>query len=617
VANEEPSRVVRRAARARISAGLLVRLYRHLNKSRQRQFLMLIALMLVSALAEVVSLGAVLPFIGILASPQLVFKRRVVADAAIAWGITSPEQLVLPLTVIFVAAAILSGAIRVLLLWLSMRFTFASGAELSIDVYRRTLYQPYHVHVARSSSEVISGTMNKVGGTVLGVLLPLLTLLSSIILLVALVIALIAIDPVIAIVAAACFGTSYGCLTWVSRRRLRRNSQLIAVEQTRMIKAVQEGLGGIRDVLLDGTQDVYCEVYRRADEAWRRAQGENVFIGQSPKAVMETLGMVLLALFAYGLSRRTGGLANALPVLGALALGAQRLLPALQAAFTAWASIAGSQASLRDTIEMLDQPISSELLEPKPAPLPFRSAVRFQNVRFRYAPDLPWVLDGFDLTIAKGSRIGFVGTTGSGKSTALDLLMGLLVPNEGAILVDDQPLAGGRIRAWQQTIAHVPQNIFLADSTLAENIALGVPPSEIEMQRVRIAARQAHIAEFIESLPGGYDGRVGERGVRLSGGQRQRIGIARALYKQATVLVLDEATSALDSATEQSVMDAIDGLDRTLTVFIIAHRITTVRRCDSIVELEFGRVRAQGSYQQLVDSSQSFRRIADAATLNR
>ena len=204
---------------------------------------------------------------------------------------------------------------------------------------------------------------------------------------------------------------------------------------------------------------------------------------------------------------------------------------------------------------MLDQPISSELLEPKPAPLPFRSAVRFQNVRFRYAPDLPWVLDGFDLTIAKGSRIGFVGTTGSGKSTALDLLMGLLVPNEGAILVDDQPLAGGRIRAWQQTIAHVPQNIFLADSTLAENIALGVPPSEIEMQRVRIAARQAHIAEFIESLPGGYDGRVGERGVRLSGGQRQRIGIARALYKQATVLVLDEATSALDSATEQSVMD--------------------------------------------------------------
>lgn len=607
---------MKRAARIAISANLLVRLFRHLKESRQRQFIMLMVLMLVSALAEVISLGAVLPFIGILAAPHLVFKRRVIAELASAWGITSPEQLVLPLTLAFVVAAIVSGAIRVLLLWLSMRFTFATGAELSIDVYRRTLYQPYDVHVARSSSEVISGTLNKVGGTVLGVLLPLLGLLSSVILLCALIAALVAIDPVVAFVAASCFGVSYGIITWVSRRRLRRNSGLIAIEQTKMIKAVQEGLGGIRDVLLDGTQDVYCEVYRRADETWRRAQGENVFIGQSPRFVMEALGMVLLAAFAYGLSQRTGGLASALPVLGALALGAQRLLPALQQAFTAWASIAGNQASLRDTVEMLDQPIASELLEPKPAPLLFNSAIRFHEVRFRYACDLPWVLDGFNLTIKKGSRVGFVGLTGSGKSTALDLLMGLLRPSEGSILVDEQPLVGGRVRAWQQTIAHVPQNIFLTDSSFAENIALGVPRSAIDMQRVQLAARQAHIADFIEGRRGGYDSHVGERGIRLSGGQRQRIGIARALYKQATVLVLDEATSALDTTTEQSVMDAIDGLDPALTIFIIAHRMTTVRRCDRIVELEHGRVRAQGSYQELVDSSHSFRRIADAAILN-
>ena len=607
---------MKRTTRIAISANLLVRLYRHLNGTRRRHFVGLIALMIVSALAEVISLGAVLPFIAILAAPQLVLKHHIIAEYASVLGVTSPAQLVLPLTLTFVVAAIVAGAIRILVLWLSMRFTFASGVELSIDVYRRTLYQPYCVHVARSSSEVISGTMNKVGGTVLGVLLPLLTLLSSVILLAALIFTLIAIDPLIAIVAASCFGGSYGFITWVAGRRLKRNSQVIATEQTKMIKAVQEGLGGIRDVLLDGTQDVYCEIYRRADEAWRLAQGENVFIGQSPRFVMETLGMVLLATFAYGLSRRAGGLATALPVLGALALGAQRLLPALQQAFTAWASIAGSQASLRDTLEMLDQPISGELLGPKPAPLSFISTIRFHDVGFRYADDLPWVLDGFNLTIKKGSRIGFVGTTGSGKSTALDLLMGLLTPSEGAVLVDERPLVGSRVRAWQQTIAHVPQNIFLADSSLAENIALGVPRKAIDMQRLRLAAKQAHIADFIESRPGGYDGRVGERGIRLSGGQRQRIGIARALYKQATVLVLDEATSALDSATERSVMDAIDGLDRSLTVFIIAHRITTVRRCDSIVELEHGRVRAQGSYQELFDSSQSIRNIAEAATTN-
>jgi len=608
---------VKRTAHIAVSANLLVRLYRHLKPTRQRRFVILLGLMLISALAEVVSLGAVLPFIGILAAPQLVLKYHLVADFASFWGITSARQLVLPLTLGFVGAAVVAGAIRILLLWLNMRFTFASGAELSIDVYRRTLYQPYSVHVGRSSSEVISGTMNKVGGTVLGVLLPLLTLLSSVILLAALIIALIVIDPVIAIAAASCFGASYGAITWVSRRRLKRNSQLIAIEQTKMIKAVQEGLGGIRDVLLDGTHEVYCEIYRRADEAWRRAQGENVFIGQSPRFLMETIGMALLATFAYALSRRTGGLVGALPVLGALALGAQRLLPALQQAFTAWASIAGSQASLRDTLEMLDQPISSELLEPKPSPLPLHSTIRFQDVRFQYALDLPWVLDGFNLTIEKGSRIGIVGTTGSGKSTALDLLMGLLKPTEGAVLVDEQALVGTRVRAWQQTIAHVPQNIFLADSTLAENIALGVPRHAIDMQRVRLAAKQAQISDFVESRPRDYDGRVGERGIRLSGGQRQRIGIARALYKQATVLVLDEATSALDNATEQSVMDAIDGLDRALTVIIIAHRITTVRRCDSIVELEHGKVRAHGSYQELIASSQSLRRIADGTSINK
>ena len=233
-------------------------------------------------------------------------------------------------------------------------------------------------------------------------------------------------------------------------------------------------------------------------------------------------------------------------------------------------------------------------------------------VRFRYTEDGPWVLDDLNLTIPKGARVGFVGSTGSGKSTTLDLLMGLLMPTDGELLVDGQPICGNRVRAWQQTITHVPQSIYLADATLAENIAFGVPPDTIDQVRVQQAARQAQIADFIERQPEGYNSSVGERGILLSGGQRQRIGIARALYQKASVMVFDEATSALDNTTEQLVMDAIEGLSSELTVLFIAHRLTTLRRCDTIVELEHGQVVAQGTYEQLLNNSPSFRRMARA-----
>jgi ATP-binding cassette subfamily B protein len=327
---------------------------------------------------------------------------------------------------------------------------------------------------------------------------------------------------------------------------------------------------------------------------------------------MESLGMVLIALLAYGLSRQPGGIATALPVLGALALGAQRLLPALQQAYNAWATIRGSQASLGATIDLLNQPVSTELLLPPPTPMRFANSIRFENVRFRYSPTGPWVLDGLNLAIRKGERVAFVGSTGSGKSTTLDLLMGLIDPVGGRFLVDENSLSINQVRAWQRTIAHVPQSIFLADATIAQNIALGVVPADVNMERVRRAAKQAHIAEFIEGQQQGYDAIIGERGVRLSGGQRQRIGIARALYKEADVLVFDEATSALDNTTEQSVMEAIQGLGPHLTVVLIAHRLTTVRACDMIFELDGGRVVAQGSYDELLVSSPGFRQMAAA-----
>ena len=589
---------------------LYASLWRHLTRRRQRQLTLLLGLMVVSAFAEVVSLGAVVPFLGVLIAPDRVFNHPLVMGVAQSWGVTSADQLLLPLTLMFVTASLVAGAIRMMLLWASTRIAFSAGADLGIDVYRRTLYQPFHVHVARNSSEVISGIINKVNGVVFGALQPSLMLLSSLLLLIAIMLTLIAIDPLMALLASISFGVSYGFITWMSRHRVHSNSERIAFEQTQVVKALQEGLGGIRDVLLDGSQSVYCDIYRKADIPLRRAQGNNIFIGGSPRYIMEALGMSLIAVLAYSFNGNSGGIASVLPVLGALALGAQRLLPALQTIYSAWTSIAGSHASLDDTIELLEQPVLEEALQPAPVPLLLQRDIRFKDVSFRYADNGPWVLEGIDLAIPKGSRIGFVGNTGGGKSTALDLLMGLLLPTKGALLLDDQHLKGDRLRAWQRSIAHVPQSIYLADASIAENIAFGVAPQDIDLDRVKEAAQQAQIGDFIENLLEGYKATVGEQGIRLSGGQRQRLGIARALYKRASVLVFDEATSALDNATEQLVMEAIKGLSGDLTILLIAHRLSTIKQCDIVVELDQGRIVAQGTYDYLLEHSASFHKMA-------
>ena len=579
---------------------LLHRLWHHISSRRRHQFALLLGLTILSSLAEVVSLSAAIPFIGILTQPEKVFASPALAGVAQALGITSGAELVLPFTIGFAVAALVAGALRLLLLWVSIRLSNATGADLSIEVYRRTLYQPYSVHVARSSSEIISGITQKVG-TATGVLISVVTVITSTALFVAIMATLLAIDPIVAIIAALSFGSAYGVIAWLTRRRLVHNSQCIAQEQTQVVKALQEGLGAIRDVLLDGTQKVYCNVYRKAILQLQRASGENTFINQAPRYAMEALGMALIAAFVLALSHRPGGVAAALPILGVLALGAQRLLPLMQQLYGNWSVVAGSKAALANVLALLDQPLPAEANQLEPEPLALRDSIRFDNVRFRYGRNGPWVLDGIDLVIPKGARVGFIGSTGSGKSTALDLLMGLLDPTQGQILVDGQPVSLDHRRAWQRTVAHVPQSIFLADTTIAENIAFGIPPEQIDLERVRKAAEQARIAEFIESRPEEYRAIVGERGVRLSGGQRQRIGIARALYKQARVLIFDEATSALDSETEQAVMQSIEGLSEDLTILMVAHRLTTLKNCTQIVELGDGCIKRTGTYQQIMN----------------
>lgn len=590
-------------------ATLLVRLFRHISRRRRYQGLLLLGLTLASSVAEVVSLGAVIPFIGILTQPAKVLAYPPIASIAHSLDITTPGELVLPLTIAFALAALIAGGLRLLMVWVSLRIATATGTDLSMEVYRRTLYQPYRVHIARSSSEIISGITQKVASVTI-VLMSVVGLVTSGVLFAAIMTALVAFDPSVAVTALIIFGAGYGLVAWQTRRRLARNSQCIAEDQTSVVKALQEGLGAIRDVLLDGTQAVYIEGYGRAIGPLQRATGENIFINQAPRYAMETLGMILVAALAYSLTRTSGDVGAALPILGALGLGAQRLLPLLQQLYGNWSYVSGSRASLVDVLALLDQPLPDEIGRPLPPPLEFRNCVTFDNVRFRYGSSGPWILDGINLTIKKGGRVGIVGSTGSGKSTALDLLMALIDPTEGRMLVDGRSVDSQARRAWQRAIAHVPQNIYLADSTIAENIAFGVRREMIDIDRVREAARLAQIADFVEGRPEGYSAVVGERGVSLSGGQRQRIGIARALYKEASVLVFDEATNALDTVTEAAVINAIEGLNRELTIVFVAHRLSTLQHCDTIVQLERGQFVAHDSYKHLLSSSSEAQSLA-------
>ena len=407
------------------------------------------------------------------------------------------------------------------------------------------------------------------------------------------------INPEVAVISFSTFGLIYIFIVVLSRKRLTLSSDVVAQESTHMIKLLQDSLGGIRDILLDGSQKTYCDTYRNADRLLRKAQSKISFIAQSPRFFMEALGMILIALLAFFLSVHSNGESNAIPVLGALALGAQRLLPVLQQAFHSIACILGGHVSLSDTLSLLDQPIPQKISLSNT--VDFNKSIKLNNISFKYSDDMPWILNNLSLEIAKGSRIGFVGATGSGKSTLLDILMGLLICNKGSLEIDGLPLNEFNQVNWQRHIAHVPQAIFLSDGTIEENIAIGVLPSEIDHARVVHAAKQARIAESIDSWPHQYKTLVGERGVRLSGGQRQRIGIARALYKQADVIIFDEATSALDSETEDEVMHAIESLSPDLTIIMVAHRLTTLRHCNFIVELESGQIKRVVSYQEIVN----------------
>ena len=579
----------------------LLRLYRLLSAERRRHFWLAMLLMLVGAVAELVTIGAVLPFLALLTDPAAAQKVPAIRSAfeLLGWG--GDQSLVLPAALILAGSAIVAAVLRVMLTWVTQSFVSHFGHEIGTAIYSGILRQPYIYHVAHNSSQAIAA-IEKVQSTLFSVLLAVMQGIISAFIAILIVAFLFFIDPIAAGASVIATCLIYIVMSLTTQTWLRQASATVADAHTARIKHIQEGLGGIRDIILDKSQVVFERGYASLDKEFRRAQMLSTFLAAAPRFPAEAAGILLVIAFAIHLSETEGGLIAAMPVLGAMALGAQRLLPLLQMLYSAASRTMASLKSIDEITSLASVPVRPAALYPND-PVTLARGVTLENVDYRYpASDQP-ALKAINLQIRSGERIGIIGGTGSGKSTLLDLVMGLLEPSTGKIFVDGNPLRTGELDAWQATIAHVPQFVFLTDGSVTNNIAFGVPPECVDIGRVREAAAKAQIGAFVESLPEGYATRVGERGIRLSGGQRQRIGIARALYKDASLLILDEATSALDSDTEARVMRGILESRPGVTVLMVAHRLTTLSTCDRLIRIEGGEIVDEGTYAEVLKSA--------------
>ncbi len=563
----------------------------YLRQRRRRQLFILLLLMNASAFAELLGLGALLPFLTALSTPQDLLGNNRLQWLWVGLGITQTEPLLLFSSFFFMMIVAVATIVRLLAQRYQWRLAYAIAGDLSCELYRRTLLQPYSFHIQYNSSNLIADINANVQSFINSTLSPLFNILSSLVLSAGLALGILVINPFVALITALGLTFAYGIAYQITRKQLVRISAVIVEAQQHRVQALQEGLGGIRDVLLDGSQGVFEDIYFKYDRQLRQAQEKSLFISVAPRFVVE--GAALCVVAAVSLLLTGGkGMQAAIPILGTMALAANKIIPAAQMCFASLAAMKSSRVAMQRVLQGLQRPV---LVYPQVVePLLLREKLDLQNIWYCYPGSQTPALQGLSLTIPARTTVGLVGASGCGKSTTADILLVLLEPQQGHLLVDGVPIQGEMRHRWQRNIAHVPQSIFLSDATIAENIAFGVPSGMIDHQRVREAAKMAQLAEFIEGRPLGYDEFVGERGVRLSGGQRQRIGIARALYKRAEVIVFDEATSALDQATENEVMAAISGLSGSLTLILIAHRLSTLRGCDRIFELAQGRVIRQG-----------------------
>jgi len=577
----------------------------------------LMGMILVMAFLDMLGVASILPFMAVLANPELVETNAALNTAFTTSryiGIHTPEQFLFALGVLVFVLLVTSLAFKALTTYAQTRFALMREYSIGKRLVEGYMHQSYSWFLNRHSADLGKTILSEVSTVIHGGMLPLMTLMAQSTVALALLILLIIVDPQLALSVGVVLGLAYAGIFAIMSGWLKRLGQARIDANKERFTAVSEAFGAAKEVKVGGLEEAYIQRFSKPAETYALGQATAQVIAQLPRYALEAIafgGMLLVILY---LMARSGSFAAALPLIALYAFAGYRLMPALQQIYGAFTQLRFAGPALEALHQDLSSLQAADAQHDHITPLPLTQSITLKQVSYRYSNAPQPALKGIDLSIRAQSTVGFVGATGSGKTTTVDVILGLLEPQEGHLRVDGHPITAANRRQWQCAIGYVPQHIYLADDSVAANIAFGVNVKDIDPQAVERAAKIANLHEFvINDLPQGYATTVGERGVRLSGGQRQRIGIARALYHNPRVLILDEATSALDNLTEQAVMEAVNNLGHDITIILIAHRLSTVRQCDQIYLLERGGVKAQGTFEELTKNNLQFKSMANYA----
>ena len=587
-----------------------------LTERERRQYFLLIGLGVAIAALEIVNLASVMPFLAMLANPEVI-QTNAYLSMAYYWSGAEDDRAFLTMFGLLVFCLILSSQILgALVSYKVIRFGQSCSHTVSARLMEQYLGQPYVWFLRNNTINLQRTLLQEVPQAVAGTVQPSFQIVAQGFVIIALVVALMSADPIAAIVIATAIGGCYGALIYALRPLLSRIGRDLIGYNKNFTMVVVDSLDAIKSVKLHGLEKLFIYSAEKHLFAHSKTAIMRNFISESPRYVFQALifGSIVFAIL-FMLSRSDGNFAAIVPTLGLYAVAAARMFPASQAIYLSLNQMKASNAALDLVLGEFrrTEATATALTESRPEPLRMTRSLTLHDVAFRFPGAAEPVLNGLDLAIAANTTVGIVGGTGAGKTTTVDIILGLLTPDRGTVRVDDTVLTPETVVRWQQRIGYVPQSIVLLDASIRANIAFGVPPQEIDDAAVERAARAAELHDFvINDLPDAYQTKVGRNGVRLSGGQRQRIGIARALYHDPDLLVLDEATSALDNITERQIIDSIQTLKSNKTIIMIAHRLTTVRQCDTIFLMEKGRVLAGGTYDTLYGSDKAFRQLVDA-----
>jgi ABC-type multidrug transport system fused ATPase/permease subunit len=580
----------------------------------RRQFAWLCVLAAIAGLLETAAVASVVPFLSVLAQPDLVSVDPRLVTILSTFGIAHQFGSLALLGGLVLFVLVVSNTFSAVTTWLMLRFANRQGHALAVQLLESYLGRPYSFYLDRNTAELQKNILTEAYRITVGTLAPGVQMIAKSFVVIFLFTLLLIINPMLALTVSAVLGLGYFAVYRVVRRLLHRAGRESVEASGTRARQVQESLLGVKEIKLLGREPDFVARFRESSLRWADAQAKAQALAVLPRYAIETLAIGFVLATAIYFLLNVGTVSQALPLLGLYAFTGYRLMPALQQVFAAWAAVRYSGAALDLVAGDLAGTTSPSRAAARPQTrLTFRTRFEFVQVSYRYPGASQWALHDFSLQVVKNTSVGLVGETGCGKTTVVDLAMGLLAPEQGRLCVDGVPLDDTNLLAWQRAIGHVPQQTFLSDDTIARNIALGLPDFQIDPTKVERAARLARLHDFVDTLPHGYDTVVGERGIRLSGGQRQRIAIARALYHDPDLLVLDEATSALDNVTENAVLEALQTLAGRKTIIMVAHRLSTVRGCDLVCLLERGQIAEQGQYDELVRSSPRFRALAAAA----